>query len=193
MKVPFKACIVIGVLVLGCALAGVILNVSCNVVGRWCLFPQNGNGFLAMALVAVAVITFFGFLAYGDEPEDMRTAIAVALVTVYLVLVSEVAFFVLQEDGSATLDPLTKRMITSFTAIIGKVIPFYFGESAYVQTRDSRTRRDEIERETDALRREVTDALRRELADLRAARSDRTRGTAGAPAEEGSGGQQDAT
>jgi hypothetical protein len=49
--------------------------------------------FLSLALVATAVLTFFGFLLYclaqgqGLDEEVMRTAITVSVVTVYLVLV----------------------------------------------------------------------------------------------------------
>jgi hypothetical protein len=149
MKVPFAACLVIGALVLGCALASVVIRAAEPCWRLLCIPP---NTFLAMGLVSVGVITFFGFLAYGTEPEDMRTAIAVALVAVYLILVGESAFFGYLRK-SVTLDPLTQAMITSFTTIVGIVIPTYFGASAYTQTRDAR--RTEVERERDALRREV--------------------------------------
>lgn len=93
--------------------------------------------FLSLALVATAVITFFGFLWHGlgqdpglDE-EDIRTAITVSVVTVYLVLVGLVAFFPEQTPGGQ-LPEITNTMLTSFTAIVGVVVPFYFGTSAYV-------------------------------------------------------------
>jgi hypothetical protein len=78
MNVPARACRRIGLWGALCALAGVILQVSsplwCDAV-RACIPP---NAFLALALIAVTVITFFSFLAYGTQPEEMRTAIAVA-------------------------------------------------------------------------------------------------------------------
>jgi len=50
-------------------------------------------------------------------------------------------------------------MITSFTAIVGIVIPSYFGASAYIHVNERRTQREAVERERDELRRE-RDALR---------------------------------
>jgi hypothetical protein len=111
--------------------------------------------FLSAALVTVAVITFFGILWNGIGPDGlnetvMRTAITVAVVTVYLVLISIVAFFSLpsssSEQGSipsteqtqATDDELpaiTQTMLTSFTTIVGIIVPFYFGTSAYIQAK----------------------------------------------------------
>jgi hypothetical protein len=91
---------------------------------------------LSLALVATAVITFFGFLwRSGDPPgneEDMRTAITVSIVTVYLVLIGLVAFLP-EGPNQGQLPAITNTMLTSFTAIVGIVVPFYFGASAYVQ------------------------------------------------------------
>jgi hypothetical protein len=91
---------------------------------------------LSLALVATAVITFFGFLwrsggPVGDE-RDMRTALTVSIVTVYLVLIGLVAFLP-AEPSPVQLPAITNTMLTSFTAIVGIVVPFYFGVSAYVQ------------------------------------------------------------
>jgi hypothetical protein len=93
--------------------------------------------FLSLALVATAVITFFGFLWHGIgedrrlDDADMRTAITVSVVTVYLVLVGLVAFIPEQTPGGQS-PTITNTMLTSFTAIVGVVVPFYFGASAYV-------------------------------------------------------------
>ncbi len=95
--------------------------------------------FLSMALVATALITFFGSLPYGAQrngtlpTENIRTAITVSVVTVYLVLVSIVAFFV--GDGDEGLPDITEAMVTSFTALVAIVVPSYFGASAYVQVK----------------------------------------------------------
>jgi uncharacterized membrane protein (DUF485 family) len=91
---------------------------------------------LSLALVATAIITFFGFLWRSEDPpgneEDMRTAITVSIVTVYLVLIGLVAFLP-EEPNQVQLPAITNTMLTSFTAIVGIVVPFYFGASAYVQ------------------------------------------------------------
>ena len=113
--------------------------------------------FLSAALVTVTVITFFGILWNGTGPDGlnetvMRTAITVAVVTVYLVLISIVAFFSLPsspggqattpdaeqttaQDTSDELPAITQTMLTSFTTIVGIIVPFYFGTSAYVQAK----------------------------------------------------------
>jgi len=133
-------------------------QIALNEKGQYLADPRcvNGNVFLALALVAVALITFFGFLQYGTSTEDLRTAITIALITVYIVLVCLVAFFGLVEKKNVELDPLTKAMITSFTAIIGIVIPSYFGATAYIQASEERTKREEAERtRADELRRKL--------------------------------------
>jgi len=139
--------------VFGCVFIGLMLKVAvqsacASVVKESSEFLcTTGGEFLALAVVAVALITFFGFLQYGTYPEDMRRAITVALVTVYLVLVSLVAFFTNIKRGTVELDPLTQAMITSFTAIVAIVIPSYFGATAYVQVSEARANRKEVEGE----------------------------------------------
>jgi hypothetical protein len=183
MKVSIMASATMGLLVLVAALIGVLLKAAEPCWHPVAIFLGGGdkcippNAYLAMALIAVGVIPFFGFLGFGNEPEDMRTAIAVALVTVNVVLLGDVAFFSYHTE-SLKLDPLAKRMITSFTTTVGIIIPFYFGASAYAQ-------RNEIERERDE--------LRRDLEDHRASQSGRTRASGGAAAGEGPEGQQEAT
>jgi hypothetical protein len=91
--------------------------------------------FLVLSLIATALITYFGSLgrAVGDNKVDhaeMRTAITVAIVTVYLVLVSETAFFINVNTESSDL---AKTMIGSFTALASIVIPSYFAASAYAE------------------------------------------------------------
>jgi hypothetical protein len=96
----------------------------------WCV---GGNAFLAIALAAVALVVFFGFLSFGTGSERIRTAIAVALVTVYVLFVCMTAFFGPTTGEEQHLPPLSEAMVASFTATIATVIAFYFGASAYVQ------------------------------------------------------------
>jgi hypothetical protein len=83
-----------------------------------------------------------------------------------MVLVCLVAFFV-PVAGDMQLDPLTQAMISSFIAIIGIVIPSYFGATAYVHTREApttteaSTQREEVKREGDALEEGRQDRPRR--------------------------------
>lgn len=89
----------------------------------------------SVAVVAVGIITFFGFL-YGLKGPDqrlddsaMRTAITAGLVSAYLVLVGLVSFI----HGDDSMPAITETMLGSFTALIALVVPFYFGSTAYVQ------------------------------------------------------------
>jgi uncharacterized membrane protein (DUF485 family) len=117
----------------------VIIAFVLEFVTAWMGFGQS-RVFRSIGLIAVALITFYGFLLRGlrrdallDE-KDIRTAITVSVLAVYLVLVGIVAFYS-GSDKARELDPLTSTMITSFTAIVGIVVPFYFGTSAYVQVK----------------------------------------------------------
>lgn len=109
-------------------------------------FAGGHLSFLSLAVAAVAVITFFGFLilerntsAGGTFSEEgIRQAIAVAIVTVYLVLVGVVAFF----GGKWESPEVTMTLLGSFTATVGVVVAFYFGASAYVEVRKSQDKKN---------------------------------------------------
>ncbi|MEM9160303.1 MAG: hypothetical protein AAGB46_14760 [Verrucomicrobiota bacterium] len=60
----------------------------------------------------------------------MRSAIAGAIVIQYLTLVATVAYF---NKPLEEVHPLTQMVLTNFTTIVGIVIAFYFGSSAYLQ------------------------------------------------------------
>ena len=92
---------------------------------------------LAFGVIAAALITFFSGISdptsRGATSDGIvRKAIALSLVVEYLVLVGTFAFW-----GGATeqLAPMTQQLITSFTTIVGIVIAFYFGSSAYVEAK----------------------------------------------------------
>jgi hypothetical protein len=123
------------ILLMAALILGVVV-IGAVFLPRWVDFIPPGTS-LSLALVATAVITFFGFLwRGGNEPpggeEDMRTAITVSIVTVYLVLIGLVAFLP-EVPNQGQLPAITSTMLTSFTAIVGIVVPFYFGASAYVE------------------------------------------------------------
>jgi len=82
----------------------------------------------------------------------MRTAITAAIVTVYLVLVGLVAFMT---KGPKELLPITETMLTSFTSIVGVVLTFYFGASAYIQVQKKKLGRT---MNNDSAQKERTDA-----------------------------------
>ena len=92
---------------------------------------------LNAALIGVALVTFFGFLIVGQsmggdwtiDKGGMRIAITAAVVTMYLVLVGLTAFL---SKSPSELPPITQQMSGSFTGIVGVVVAFYFGSSAFV-------------------------------------------------------------
>jgi hypothetical protein len=93
---------------------------------------------LSFSVAAVAVVTFFGLLqlqqASSLEPGDMRKPIAGTVTVVYLVLVATFSFFFVPGQ----LPPLTETFINSFTTIMGVVVAFYFGSSAYIEASSRR-------------------------------------------------------
>jgi hypothetical protein len=101
-------------------------------------FYWDNNGPFIVLAVGSAVTSFFGLLILTQKndgrweltEENMRTAIAGTIVVVYLVLVGTVAFFVV---GPREPPAITQTMVTNFTTVVGIVIAFYFGASAYVQ------------------------------------------------------------
>lgn len=121
--------LVVVILILVINIAGLVLHTKLKGLPR---AP------LAFCVIASAVITFFWFLVdwrvgssnYTIEDDVMRRAIAGSMVVAYLVLTGIAAFW---EGGSSTLAPLAQTMITSFTYLIGVVIAFYFGSSAYAE------------------------------------------------------------
>jgi len=105
------------------------------------------RAFLSLMMVAVGLITFFGFMGLGVSAEDhnlsktgIRLAIVVSVVTFYLVLVGTVSFF----SKGGELPIITNTMINHFTTIVGVVVAFYFGTAAYeaVHKTDSESEED---------------------------------------------------
>ena len=89
---------------------------------------------LSFAVPAIGIVTFFGTLQLAKplpDDEGIRRAVAIAVVTVYLVLVGAVAFLAVSE----TIPPITESLIGSFTATVAVVIAFYFGATAYLDAR----------------------------------------------------------
>jgi hypothetical protein len=93
--------------------------------------------FLSFSVAAIGIITFFGLLGTSLNSSSqitergLRTSIAIAIVTVYLVIVGVSAFF----TQKINLNPITEQMLTSFTTVVGIVVAFFFGASAYVEAK----------------------------------------------------------
>jgi hypothetical protein len=112
------------------------------VAGGFYVHTQNTDlrAPLAFGVIAPGLITFFWLLSdpKGSSPDQtlsagiLRKAIASSIVVEYLVLVGTFAFW-----GGATeaLSQLTSTLVNSFTSIVGIVIAFYFGASAYLDAK----------------------------------------------------------
>jgi hypothetical protein len=109
-----------------------------SALGESLSFYLDNNWPYIVTAVSSGAVSFFGLLVLTQNnegnweltEENMRTAIAGTIVLVYLVLVGTVAFFVV---GPKEPPAITQTMMTSFTTIVGIVIAFYFGASAYIQ------------------------------------------------------------
>jgi len=132
------------VILLGSVLAIVVLICLALYFGSSHIGFTGPNVFLTGAVIATALISFYGFLWHGLEDGelgvgDMRTAITVAVVSVYLVLIALVAFLNLPNPppGEPPPEPLpiTSTLLTSFTGAVTEIVAFYFGATAFVQTR----------------------------------------------------------
>jgi protein-S-isoprenylcysteine O-methyltransferase Ste14 len=95
---------------------------------------------LGFCTVAAGILTFFHFIpdlsdrTQGKDDRDarLRAAIAGAVIVQYLVLVGIAAYLTKETDH---LPALTESLIDSFTAIVGIVVAFYFGSSAYIEVK----------------------------------------------------------
>jgi hypothetical protein len=71
--------------------------------------------------------------SFSDE--RLRSAIAASATLTYLVLVGTVGLF----TTGGQIPPISQMLLTSFTATVGVIIAFYFGASAYVAGKTSKT------------------------------------------------------
>lgn len=109
-------------------------------VGIYAAETMGRDSPLSVALACVAIATFLFILRIQKtSPTDplitepsMRSAIAGAIVIEYLALVATVAFF---RESPDKIHPVTQAMINNFTTIVGIAVAFYFGSSAYAQSK----------------------------------------------------------
>ena len=107
--------------------------VVCGGIALTAIF--NHMSFLSAATAVVAIVTFFGILSESDNVENeklFRKTITISVVTVYLVTVSTVVFF----KGEWKSPDVTQTLLASFTSVVGVVIAFYFGSSAYIEAKE---------------------------------------------------------
>lgn len=106
----------------------------------------------SVSVIGAGLISFALAYSWGREGSGantsnesaLRSAIACAIVVQYLTLVSIVAFFSSAPENQR-LPAITQTLISSFTTIVGVVIAFYFGASAYVQAHVRRSRNGIVE------------------------------------------------
>ena len=104
------------------------------------LFSGSHDVVLALTAILIALVTFFGFMTLGHSlgggwalnKGGMRTAITASVVTVYFFVLALAVFVSSPQEQR----PIADSLITSFTTIMAVVIAFYFGSTAYVQTRE---------------------------------------------------------
>lgn len=98
------------------------------------------------AIIATGVLTFYGLLLHAVhhapdarvQDRHIRSAIAAGLTSMYVVLVGY-GVFIIKTEGQV-IDPIAQHLITSFSSVVGIVIAFYFGSSAFIESRTSTTR-----------------------------------------------------
>ena len=93
-----------------------------------------GRAILSLMMIAVGLIPFYGVMGLGLSNRDrslskqeIRLAIVIAIITMYLVMVGTVTFFTSGKD----LPPITETILNHFTTVVGVLIAFYFGATAY--------------------------------------------------------------
>ena len=97
---------------------------------------------MIFAIVTTGIVTVYAVLLHflrlapdgRLQDADIRIAIALSTTLVYLMLVGYGVFLADEKMGE-----FAKTLTTSFTSIVGVVVAFYFGASAYVETKRAAT------------------------------------------------------
>ena len=107
----------------------------------WLAIAVVGAG---LTVSAVCILTTHeSGVIWISSAEHIRATIAVSIVAEYMVLVGVVAFFHGWRDVNTPA--VTQTLVTNFTTVVGVVVAFFFGASAYVQTREARSEKAESE------------------------------------------------
>jgi hypothetical protein len=120
----------------GFVLMGLLVLAVSGVALAWDVWKDT-HAPVAWAVGAVAVITFFGSLIILgiNSKARIRTSITIAFVATYFVLLGLVAFLSQpaggEADGQTQTPEVTNTLVTNFTVLMGVVVAFYFGATAY--------------------------------------------------------------
>lgn len=104
-------------------------------LGYVCSVKLKHTSYLSYSMLAISLISFFGFLwIYSCENDEfkvdeksLRNTIATSITIVYLSLVTTVVFF---KQEQQELPKITETLLSNFTVIVGIIIAFYFGSTA---------------------------------------------------------------
>lgn len=127
-----------------------LLNIGVSIIGTIIAYILDSKGPFPVMVISIALITFVSLLLF-NQPEDqnkkvdessMRIAITGTVIIVYLTLVILFSYFQYSPPGRGELPLVTQSLLTSFTSIVGIVIAFYFGSSAYIQANEKRIDHD---------------------------------------------------
>ncbi len=99
--------------------------------------------YLSAALIITALSSFVGILALqqkgatGWELSEsiVRTTVAGMFFITYIVMVALVIFWTNDASAGKQLPQITQTLLTNFTTVTGIVVAFYFGSSAYAQSK----------------------------------------------------------
>lgn len=145
MKTGSSSFIILGII-------DIIISISGIYIWR---FLQISDVVLGMTCILLALTTFFGFIAIsqslGKGPTSnmgsMRTAIASGVLVMYFFILAISTFG--HYGSTYPLSEFGETMVENFTTVIGIVIPFYFGASAYVQVQTHGKSKKEDQSDTD--------------------------------------------
>jgi hypothetical protein len=113
------------------------------IIGLYISRKTGHPAYIAITVALTSIVSFFGMLivsssamAVGISEGAYRIAIASALIIEYVLLVSITAF---TKPAAPNQQPnlISQTLISNFTVVIGIVLAFYFGASAYVETRQT--------------------------------------------------------